>query len=420
MVATAIEKSDPEIWNLLEAEKTRQATTITMIASENHVSRPVLEAIGTVLTDKYSEGYPGKRYYEGQEVIDQVETLALTRAKAVFGAEHANVQAHSGSPANLAVYSAFIAPGDTILGMNLAMGGHLTHGHKVSITGKWFNPVQYGLHLDTGRIDYDQVRDLALEHRPKIIICGGTALPRNVDFAAFRAIADEVGALLHADVSHVGGLIAAGVHPNSVGIADTTMTTTHKTLRGPRGALIMSDAERGKKIDRAVFPGMQGGPHNNVTAAIAVALGEAAQPGFHTYGEQIIANSQLVCQRLTERGLDLVSGGSDNHLIVIDLRSKGDDIDGRMVAEYLDTVGIVTNYNAVPGDPRPPARPSGLRLGTAALTSRGLTSNEVLELADIVADAIDGLAKDQPADSTPIRARVEAIATARPLPSALQ
>ncbi|MGV9836488.1 serine hydroxymethyltransferase [Nocardia niigatensis] len=414
----AIEQSDPEVFNLLEAEKSRQQRTITMIASENHVSRPVLEAIGTVLTDKYSEGYPGRRYYEGQQVIDLVETLALNRAKSLFGTEWANVQAHSGSPANLAVYSAFIGPGDTILGMNLAMGGHLTHGHKVSITGKWFQPVQYGLDLGTGRIDYDQVRDLALEHRPKIIICGGTALPRNVDFAAFRAIADEVDAQLHADISHVGGLIAAGVHPSPIGVADTIMTTTHKTLRGPRGALIMADAERGKKIDRAVFPGMQGGPHNNTTAGIAVALGEAAQPAFRAYGEQIIANSQLVCQRLAARGLDLVSGGSDNHLIVVDLQGKGDAVDGRMVAEYLDTVGIVTNYNTVPGDPRPPARPSGIRLGTAALTSRGLGSDEVTELADIVADAVDALAKnDTSADLESIRGRVETIARAHPLPS---
>jgi glycine hydroxymethyltransferase len=417
MTALSIEHSDPEVWQLLSAEAERQSGSISMIASENYVSRPVLEALGTVLTNKYSEGYPGRRYYEGQSIIDQVERLAQTRAKDLFGCDHVNVQAYSGSPANLAIYSAFVEPGDPILGMRLDMGGHLSHGHKVSITGKWLKAIQYGVRLDTGRIDYETARDLAVSKRPKVVICGGTALPRNVDFAAFREIADEIGALLLADVSHVAGLIAAGVHPNPVGIADVVMTTTHKTLRGPRGALIMSNEELGKKIDRAIFPGMQGGPHNNVTAAIAVALREAAQPSFKDYGKQTIANSQVLCGRLIGRGVSLISGGSDNHLINIDLRSKG--IDGRTVAEYLDTIGVVTNYNAVPGDERPPMRPSGLRLGTAALTSRNPSEDNVVELADVICDTIDSLSRGEAPDDAGLAERVAQIAKSYPLPSAV-
>jgi glycine hydroxymethyltransferase len=362
--------TDPQIADLVVAEAERQRDSIRLIASENYVSRAVLEATGTMLTNKYSEGYPGKRYYEGQQVIDQVELLAIERAKALFGVEHANVQPYSGSPANLAVYLAFLAPGETVMGMALPMGGHLTHGWSVSATGRWFRAVQYGVRKETGRVDMDEVRDLALAERPKVIFCGGTAIPRTIDFPAFAAIAREVGAVLVADIAHIAGLVAGGAHPSPVGHADVISTTTHKTLRGPRGAMLMTTAEHAKAIDKAVFPGLQGGPHNHTTAAIAVALKEASTPEFADYAQAIVANAKALAEGLTSRGFDLVSGGTDNHLLLVDLESKA--IPGKQAAKALDRAGIELNYNTVPFDPRKPFDPSGIRIGTAAVTSRGM------------------------------------------------
>jgi glycine hydroxymethyltransferase len=362
--------ADPQIADLVSAEAGRQRDSIRLIASENYVSRAVLEATGTMLTNKYSEGYPGKRYYEGQQVIDQVEELAIERAKALFGVVHANVQPYSGSPANLAVYLAFLAPGETVMGMALPMGGHLTHGWSVSATGRWFRAVQYGVRKETGRVDMDEVRDLALAERPKVIFCGGTAIPRTIDFPAFAAIAREVGAVLVADIAHIAGLVAGGAHPSPVGHADVISTTTHKTLRGPRGAMLMTTAEHAKAIDKAVFPGLQGGPHNHTTAAIAVALREASTPEFADYAHAIVANAKALAAGLTSRGFDLVSGGTDNHLLLVDLESKA--IPGKQAAKALDRAGIELNYNTVPFDPRKPFDPSGIRIGTAAVTSRGM------------------------------------------------
>src|SRR5271169_3092532 len=317
-----VEGSDPEIAGLIQAEARRQYEKARLIPSENYVSVAVLEASGSVLTNKYSEGYPGRRYYEGQQFIDPLENLARDRAKALFGVDHANVQPYSGSPANLAIYLAFAQPGDTIMGMALPMGGHLTHGWPVSVTGKWFRPVQYGVRHDTGRVDLDEVRDLALQERPKVIFCGGTAIPRTIDFPAFAAIAAEAGALLVADIAHIAGLVAGGAHPSPVGHADVITTTTHKTLRGPRGAMLMCGEEHASALDRTVFPGLQGGPHNHATAAIAVALEEALQPEFADYAHQVVANAQALAAALAERGFELVSGGTDNHLILLDLTSK--------------------------------------------------------------------------------------------------
>ncbi|MET7991472.1 serine hydroxymethyltransferase [Amycolatopsis sp. NPDC005232] len=372
--------ADPQIAGLVEDEAKRQHDKIRLIASENYVSRAVLEATGTVLTNKYSEGYAGKRYYEGQQFIDPIENLAIERAKAVFGVDHANVQPYSGSPANLAVYLAFAQPGDTVLGMALPDGGHLTHGWSVSATGKWFNPVRYGVRKETGRVDFDQVRDLALEHRPKLIFCGGTAIPRTIDFPRFAEIAREVDAVLVADIAHIAGLIAGGAHPSPVGHAGVITTTTHKTLRGPRGAMIMSDAAHAKAIDKAVFPGLQGGPHNHTTAAIAVALGEAQQPSFATYAQTIVANAAALASALLDRGYDLVSGGTDNHLLLIDLTNK--NVAGKPAAQALDRAGIELNYNTVPFDPRKPFDPSGIRLGTSAITTRGLLPEHQVQVAE--------------------------------------
>src|SRR5580693_1919063 len=315
--------TDPDIAELIQSEARRQFEKIRLIASENYVSAAVLEASGTVLTNKYSEGYPGRRYYEGQQNIDPIEQLATGRAEKLFGVDHANVQPYSGSPANLAIYLAFMQPGETVMGMSLPMGGHLTHGWSVSATGKWFNPVRYGVRADTGRVDLDEVRDLARRERPKVIFCGGTAIPRTIDFPAFAEIAREVDAILVADIAHIAGLIAGGAHPSPVGHADVITTTTHKTLRGPRGAMIMSTAEHAAALDKAVFPGLQGGPHNHTTAAIAVALHEAAQPDFRDYARQVVDNARALADALLARGYDLVSGGTDNHLILMDLTAKG-------------------------------------------------------------------------------------------------
>jgi glycine hydroxymethyltransferase len=414
----ALAAADPEIASLVQQEERRQAETIKLIPSENYVSHAVLEASGTVLTNKYSEGYPGKRYYEGQQVIDQVETVAIERAKALFGVDHANVQPYSGSPANLAVYLAFCQPGDTVMGMALPMGGHLTHGWGVSVTGKWFRAVQYGVRKETGRLDLDEVRELAHAERPRIIFCGGTAIPRTIDFPAFAQIAAEVDALLVADIAHIAGLIAGGAHPTPVGHAEVISTTTHKTLRGPRGAMLMSTAEHAKALDKAVFPGLQGGPHNHTTAAIAVALAEAARPEFRDYAHQVVANAKALAEELAARGFDLVSGGTDNHLILIDLTSKG--VPGKVAAQVLDRAGLETNYNTVPYDPRRPFDPSGLRIGSPSVTSRGMGAGEMRTIGrwmdEVVTAAATGGDDTVEATVNRVRNEVTELTTAFPAP----
>ncbi|TMQ25974.1 MAG: serine hydroxymethyltransferase [Deltaproteobacteria bacterium] len=384
---------DPEIADLIVAEERRQHDKIRMIASENYASAAVLAATGSVLTNKYSEGYPGKRYYEGQQVIDQIEALCAARARALFGADHANVQPYSGSPANLAVYLAFVKPGETVMGMALPAGGHLTHGWNVSATGTWFRAVQYGVRRDNHRIDFDEVRDLARRERPRLLFAGGTAIPRTIDFAAFAEIAREVGAIFVADIAHIAGLVAAGAHPSPVPVADVVTTTTHKTLRGPRGGMILCRSAHQKAIDRAVFPGLQGGPHNHTTAGIAVALREAATAEFGRYAHQIVANARALAAALVERGWSLVTGGTDNHLLLADLTPKR--ISGKVAARALDAAGIELNYNTIPFDPRKPFDPSGIRLGTPSVTSRGMAEAEMRQVAawmDAVVSAPDDAA----------------------------
>jgi glycine hydroxymethyltransferase len=407
-------EADPQIAGLIQKEAERQHDKLRMIASENYVSPAVLEATGSVLTNKYSEGYARKRYYEGQQLIDPIEELAIARANELFGTEHANVQPYSGSPANLAVYMAFAKPGDTILGLGLPMGGHLTHGWKVSATGAWFNAVHYSVRKEDGLIDFDEVRDLALAERPKIIFCGGTAIPRTIDFPRFAEIAREAGAILAADIAHIAGLIAGGAHPSPVGHADVITTTTHKTLRGPRGAMILSTAEHAKAIDKAVFPGLQGGPHNHTTAAIAVALKEAAEPSFRAYAAQIVKNSRALAAALVDKGFDLVTGGSDNHLLLIDLTGRG--IGGKPAAQALDRAGIELNFNTVPFDTRTPFDPSGLRLGTAGITTRGLTEEHMPQVAAWFSDSVDALIKDDEASQTRIAGEVSDLLAAFPMP----
>jgi glycine hydroxymethyltransferase len=394
----ALSERDPEIAKLIVDENRRENVSLRLIASENYASRAVMEATGSCLTNKYSEGYAGKRYYEGQQVIDQVEEIAKARVGRLFAATvsgatnlaesdlHVNVQPYSGSPANLAVYLAFCKPGDTIMGLGLPAGGHLTHGWSVSITGKFFKSVPYGVRRDDHRIDLDEVRALAKEHRPKLLWCGTTAYPRTIDFAAFRSIADEVGAILAADIAHVAGLVCAGVHPSPVGIADVITSTTHKTFRGPRGGMILCKKEHAQAIDRAVFPGLQGGPHNHVTAAIAVAALEAAQPEFKTYAENVVGNARALGEALTARGFSLVTGGTDNHLLLVDLTNRG--VPGKVASQALDRAGIVLNYNAVPFDTRKPFDPSGLRLGTPAVTSRGMTKDVMVRMAGWIDDVV--------------------------------
>ncbi len=406
--------SDPDIAELIQAEARRQREKIRLIPSENYVSVAVLEASGTVLTNKYSEGYPGRRYYEGQQFIDPLERIACERAVALFGVDHANVQPYSGTPANLAVYLAFLQPGDTVMGMSLPMGGHLSHGWSVSATGKWFHAVQYGVRADTGRLDLDQVRDLARQERPKVIFCGGTAIPRTIDFPAFAEIAKETGAVLVADIAHIAGLIAGGAHPSPVGFADVITTTTHKTLRGPRGAMIMSTAEHASAVDKAVFPGLQGGPHNHTTAAIAIALREAAQPSFRTYAHQVVANAKALAEALAARGYSLVSGGTDNHLILVDLTPQG--IGGKPAAKALDRAGIEVNYNTVPFDPRKPFDPSGIRIGSPAITTRGLTEAHMTQVAAWMDEAIIAAAKDDEGAIDKIAAEVRELMTGFPMP----
>lgn len=375
-----IRESDSEIFELIRLEERRQCNKVRLIASENYVSTAVLQATGSVLTNKYSEGYAGKRYYEGQQIIDQVERIAIQRAKDLFGAEHVNVQPYSGSPANIAVYLAFLNPGDTILGMALPHGGHLTHGSRVSISGKYFTAESYALSRETGLLDYDEIRRTAHECKPKIIVAGHSAYPRILDFELFREIADEVGALLMVDMAHFAGLVAGDAHPSPVPWADVVTTTTHKSLRGPRGAIIMCRQEFAAAIDKAVFPGIQGGPHNNTTAAMAVAFKEAATQEFKDYAAQVVVNAGVLAETLTKRGFDLITGGTENHLLLLDLTNKG--ITGKVAARALDRAGVVVNYNAVPFDPRKPNNPSGIRLGTSAVTSRGFGEKEMFQVGE--------------------------------------
>ena len=375
-----IKSVDGEIFELIKLEEKRQFDKVRLIASENYVSAAVLQATGSVLTNKYSEGYAGNRYYEGQQIIDQVERIAIERAKALFGAEHVNVQPYSGSPANLAVYLAFLNPGDTILGMALPHGGHLTHGAKVSISGKYFQAESYALSRETGLIDYDAIREKALGCRPKIIIAGHSAYPRIIDFERFRAIADECGALLMVDMAHFAGLVAGGAHPSPVPVADVVTTTTHKSLRGPRGAMILCKKQYAAAIDKAVFPGIQGGPHNNSTAAMAVAFKEAAAPSFVEYASQVVENAKALAESLIQNGFELITGGTENHLLLVDLSNKR--ITGKPAARALDAAGLVVNYNSIPFDPRKPNDPSGIRLGTSAVTSRGFKSREMFQVGE--------------------------------------
>ncbi len=358
-----------------------------MIASENFVSAGVLEAVGSVLTNKYAEGYPGKRYYGGCEFVDEVETLAIERAKELFGVGHANVQPHSGANANLAVMLSLLNPGDRTLGLSLAEGGHLTHGHNVNFSGKLFEPHFYGVNLETGLLDYDHILARAKEVRPKLIIAGASAYSRFIDFARFRQIADEVGALLMADIAHPAGLVAAGLHPSPIGHAHVTTTTTHKTLRGPRGGMIMCDEEQAKAIDRSIFPGLQGGPLMHVIAGKAVAFGEALQPEFRAYGAQVIANARAMADELMGAGVRIVSNGTDNHLMMVDVGSIG--LSGKQAEHLLDAVGITCNKNTIPGDTRPPAQGSGIRLGTPAITSRGMGEAEARKIARLIVEVLN-------------------------------
>ncbi|MBX6394625.1 MAG: serine hydroxymethyltransferase [Alicyclobacillaceae bacterium] len=373
---------DPEVAEAIDKELARQRNKIELIASENFVSRAVLEAMGTVLTNKYAEGYPGKRYYGGCEYVDIVENLARERAKALFGAEHANVQPHSGAQANTAVYFAFLNPGDTVLGMNLSHGGHLTHGSPVNISGKLYNFVPYGVDEKTHRIDYDHVARLAREHRPKMIVAGASAYPRVIDFAKLREIADEVGAYLMVDMAHIAGLVAAGHHPNPVPYADFVTSTTHKTLRGPRGGLILCKEKYAKEIDKAIFPGIQGGPLMHIIAAKAVAFGEAMRPEFGAYIQAVVDNAQALARALTERGFNLVSGGTDNHLMLVDVRNLG--LTGREAERLLDEVGVTVNKNTIPFDPESPFVTSGIRIGTPAVTTRGMGVQAMETIAEII------------------------------------
>jgi glycine hydroxymethyltransferase len=382
-----LSSTDPAVAGILQQELQRQRDHLELIASENFTSAAVLAAQGSVLTNKYAEGLPGKRYYGGCEYIDSVEQLAIDRAKELFGAAHVNVQPHSGAQANFAVFLALLKPGDTIMGMDLSHGGHLTHGSPVNVSGQWFKVVQYGVDQETEQLNFDHIRELALQHRPQMIICGYSAYSCVIDFEQFRAIADEVGAYLMADMAHIAGLVASGHHPNPVPICDVVTTTTHKTLRGPRGGLILTrDAELGKKFDKAVFPGTQGGPLEHVIAAKAVAFGEALQPEFKAYAGHVIENAQALAKQLQHRGFKIVSDGTDNHLILVDLRSIG--MTGKQADRLVSGIRITANKNTVPFDPESPFVTSGLRLGSAAMTTRGMGVSEFTEIADIIADRL--------------------------------
>jgi glycine hydroxymethyltransferase len=406
-----LETADPEIYAAVLKEGRRQELNLELIASENAVSEAVLEAVGSVLTNKYAEGYPGKRYYGGCEFVDIAEELAISRVKQLFGAEHANVQPHSGSSANMAVYFAMLAPGDTILAMNLAHGGHLTHGSPVNFSGRFFQIVPYGVGEGDHRIDYDQLRALAKQHRPKMIVAGHSAYPRILDFEAFRSIADEVGALLMADIAHIAGLVVAGLHPSPVPHFDFVTTTTHKTLRGPRGGLILCKAEHAKKIDSSIFPGNQGGPLMHVIAGKAVAFLEALRPEFRAYQQQIVANAAALARGLQEEGFRLVSGGTDNHLMLLDLRDT--ELTGKKAQESLDHARITTNRNTVPFDPRSPFVTSGVRIGTPAVTTRGMKEAEMKTIAGFIGRALG--APDDAAGLSAVAADVEALCRRFPI-----
>lgn len=394
-----LQKSDPEIYQIIQNELTRQREGLEMIASENYVSPAVLAAMGTVLTNKYAEGYPDKRYYGGNEFIDQAEKLAISRAKQIFQAEHVNVQPHSGSQANAAVYLALLEPGDTVLSMSLSEGGHLTHGHKVNFSGQFYNFIHYGVNIKNGLIDFDEVRELAVKHRPKLILAGASAYPRIINFSDFKAIADEVGSYFMVDMAHIAGLVAAKLHPDPIPLADVVTATTHKTLRGPRGAIILSKninrlepnskKNLAQSIDSAVFPGIQGGPLEHIIAAKAVAFKEALSPEFKKYQQQVLANAQILAQTLQDNGLELVSGGTDNHLLLIDLTNTG--YSGREVELALDEVGIYTNKNTIPNEQRKPTDPSGLRLGTPAITTRGLKETETKLVGELIVEIIKNI-----------------------------
>ena len=377
-----VKQQDPKVQEMIELELGRQRNKLEMIASENFVSQAVMEAQGSVLTNKYAEGYPHKRYYGGCEYVDMVEELAIERAKQLFGAEHVNVQPHSGSQANFGVYFALLEPGDTIMGMNLSHGGHLTHGSPVNVSGKYFNIIPYGVDAETGRIDYEEMRKIAQEHKPKMIIGGGSAYSRQIDFKTMADIAHEVGAIFMVDMAHFAGLVAAGLHPHPVEYADIVTTTTHKTLRGPRGGMIMCKEEYAKAIDKSIFPGIQGGPLMHVIAAKAVAFGEALQPEFKEYAKQIIVNAQTLADALQEEGFTIVSGGTDTHVLLVDLRTVG--LTGKVAEHVLDEVGITCNKNTIPFDPESPFVTSGIRLGTPALTTRGLHAEDMKEIASII------------------------------------
>ena len=404
-----LKQADPELYASMERELGRQRDHLELIASENFTSPAVMEAVGSHLTNKYAEGYPGARYYGGCDYVDEVERLAIDRVTRLFGADHANVQPHSGSQANMAVYAALLQPGDRILGMNLSHGGHLTHGSKASLSGKYFEAHFYGVDPETETIDYDALARVAEEVRPKLIIAGASAYPRVIDFARFRAVADSVGAYLMVDMAHIGGLVAAGVHPSPVPYADVVTCTTHKTLRGPRGAIILCRDELAKKIDSAVFPGTQGGPLMHVIAGKAVCLREAAQPAFKVYAENVVKNAKALAAALLDRGFDLVTGGTDNHLMLADLRKK--NITGKDLQIKLDEVHITVNKNAIPNDPQKPGVTSGVRIGTPACTTRGFTEEDM----PVVADCIDKIATDYDANREAVLAAVAALVKKHPI-----
>ena len=419
-VLSFLRERDPEAGEILAAEADRQATTLELIASENHASPAVMHAMGTCFTNKYAEGYPGARYYGGCVHHDQAEELARSRAKQLFGCEFANVQPHSGAQANAAVFLAMLKPGDTFASLVLSDGGHLSHGLRVNMSGKWFNPVHYPLHYDEShpefeQIDYDAAEEVCREHKPKMIMCGYSAYPRVIDFARFREIADNCGALLMADIAHIAGLVAAGVHPSPFPHCDIVTTTTHKTLRGPRGGLIMTnDPELAKKIDRAVFPGMQGGPLMHVVFAKAVAFGEALKPEFKAYQEQVVENARALAAALTSRGYRMTSGGTDNHVMLVDLRTRDAALTGADAEQWLERAGIITNKNGVPQDPRPPKVTSGLRLGTPALTTRGLTEGDMDTVAGLIDRVLEGKGEDGVCAA--VREEVRAVCARFPLP----
>ncbi|HXW51543.1 MAG TPA: serine hydroxymethyltransferase [Candidatus Acidoferrales bacterium] len=399
----ALATADPEVARAIALEEERQRRNLELIASENYVSAAVREAASSVMTNKYAEGYPGKRYYGGCEYVDVVETLAIDRLKQLFGVEYANVQPHSGAQANMAVYFAAVNPGDTIMGTALDQGGHLTHGSKVSFSGKIYHAVTYGVSRSTEQFDYAEIRAIAREHKPKLLVAGWSAYSRIPDWGAFAEIAHEVGAVLFADIAHVAGLVAAGIHPSPVGHADYITTTTHKTLRGPRGGVIMTDAERGKAIAKTVFPGLQGGPLMHIIAAKAVAFKEALAPDFTDYAKQIVANAKTLAGALESKGLRIVAGGTDNHLMLVDVSVRG--LTGKAVEEYLDTIGITVNKNMIPFDRNPPAISSGVRIGTPAITTRGLREAEMLEIADIMGEAMDDMGRGERRER--LRSRVD-------------